>query len=98
MALARYQGRGSSNSQASSQTGADIGEIAERIKSKVKHPTPVNGEVELDVQRIPEPLCVSGGQRMGPLQGDLQATVFAAGIVASAKEPNAGRALITFSY
>jgi hypothetical protein len=76
MALARYQGRGSSNSQASSQTGADIGEIAEQIKAKVKHPTPVNGEVELDVQRIPELHTVSGGERMGPLQGDLQPPPF----------------------
>jgi hypothetical protein len=99
MALARYQGRGSSNSQASSQTGADIGEIAKQIKSKVKHPTLVNGEVELDVQRIPELLSVGGGECIGPLQGDLQATtVFAAGIVASAKEQNSGRALRTFSY
>jgi molybdate transport system substrate-binding protein len=57
----------------------------------------VSGEVELAVQQIPELLFMNGIDVVGPLPGDLQViTIFAAGVPASAKEPNAARALITY--
>jgi molybdate transport system substrate-binding protein len=78
--------------------------IVEEMKAKAKFPPPggytasmlVSGEVDLAVQQIPELSFVRGVELVGPLPGDLQATtVFAAGIPASAREPNAARALIT---
>lgn len=79
--------------------------ILEDMKAKTRYPAPgaysgsmlVSGEVDLAVQQIPELLFMEGIDVVGPLPGDLQAiTVFAAGVPASAKEPNAARALITY--
>jgi molybdate transport system substrate-binding protein len=55
------------------------------------------GEVELGFQQISELLPVPGVDLVGPLPAEVQRiTVFSAGIVAGAKEPDAGRALIKF--
>jgi molybdate transport system substrate-binding protein len=79
--------------------------IVEGMKARTKYPPPggftasmlVSGEVDLAVQQIPQLIFVSGVEVVGPLPGDLQATtVFAAGVSASAKEPDAARALIAF--
>jgi molybdate transport system substrate-binding protein len=79
--------------------------IVEEMKAKTKFPPAggyttsmlVSGAVDLAVQQIPELTFVSGVELVGPLPGDLQAiTVLAAGIPASAREPSAARAPITF--
>ena len=55
------------------------------------------GEAELGFQQISELLPVPGVDLVGPLPAEVQRiTVFSAGIVAGAKEPDAGRALIKF--
>jgi molybdate transport system substrate-binding protein len=55
------------------------------------------GEAEIGFQQISELLPVPGADLVGALPPELQKiTVFSAGIVASAKEPEAGRALIRF--
>jgi molybdate transport system substrate-binding protein len=55
------------------------------------------GEAELGFQQISELLPVPGVDLVGPLPAEVQRiTVFSAGIVTGAKEPDAGRALITF--
>jgi len=55
------------------------------------------GEAELGFQQISELLTVPGVDLVGPLPPEVQKiTVFSAGIVVSAKEPEAGRALIKF--
>jgi molybdate transport system substrate-binding protein len=55
------------------------------------------GEAEIGFQQISELLPVAGADLVGALPPELQKiTVFSAGIVASAKEPEAGRALIQF--
>lgn len=79
--------------------------ITEAMKGKVKHPEAAGstgallakGEVELAVQQIPELMEVSGIELLGPLPGDLQNyTVYAAGVTATAKEANAGKAFVSF--
>jgi molybdate transport system substrate-binding protein len=55
------------------------------------------GEAELGFQQISELLPVPGVDVVGPLPAEVQKiTIFAAGIVTGAKEPEAGRALIKF--
>ena len=55
------------------------------------------GETELAVQQISELLPVAGIDIVGPLPDELQkVTVFSAGIASASKEPEAGKALITF--
>jgi molybdate transport system substrate-binding protein len=57
----------------------------------------VSGEVDLAIQSIPELIFVKGVELVGPLPGDLQAiTTYAVGVPASAKEPDAAKALISF--
>jgi molybdate transport system substrate-binding protein len=56
-----------------------------------------NGEAEIGVHQIQELLPVAGIEIVGPLPDDLQNTyVFAAAIMNSTKEAEAGRALIDF--
>ncbi len=55
------------------------------------------GEAELGIQLISEIESVSGAELLGPLPGDLQAmTVILAGILTTAPEPDAARALLRF--
>jgi molybdate transport system substrate-binding protein len=55
------------------------------------------GEAELGFQQISELLPVPGVDLVGPLPAEVQRiTIFSAGIVVGAKEPDAGRALIKF--
>jgi molybdate transport system substrate-binding protein len=55
------------------------------------------GDAELGFQQISELLPVPGVDLVGPLPAEVQKiTIFSAGIVAGAKEPEAGRALIRF--
>jgi molybdate transport system substrate-binding protein len=55
------------------------------------------GEAEIGFQQVSELLPVSGIDYVGPLPPEVQrVTVFSAGIVVGAKEPEAARALIRF--
>jgi molybdate transport system substrate-binding protein len=56
-----------------------------------------SGEAELGIQLISEIMSVPGAELLGPLPGDLQAmTVIFAGILITAPEPDAARALLKF--
>ncbi len=79
--------------------------IAEEIKSKVKIAPPgmpvgemvARGEAEIGFQQVSELLPVAGTDFIGPLSADVQQiTVFAGGIHAGAKEPDAAKALVKF--
>src|SRR2546428_5937321 len=81
--------------------------IANEMKSKTVFPNPktpaevgvlvANGEAEIGVHLIQELMSVAGIDVVGPLPGDLQnTTVFAAGIMASAKDAAAAKALVDF--
>ena len=55
------------------------------------------GEAELGIQLISEIVSVPGAELLGPLPGELQAmNVILAGIVTTASEPDAARALLKF--
>ena len=55
------------------------------------------GDAELGIQLISEIVLVPGAALLGPLPGDLQAmSVISAGIVATASQPDAARALFKF--
>ena len=55
------------------------------------------GEAELGIQLISEIVSVPGAELLGPLPGDLQAmTAILAGILTTAPEPDAARALLRF--
>jgi molybdate transport system substrate-binding protein len=55
------------------------------------------GDAELGIQLISEIISVPGAELLGPLPSDLQAmTVILAGIVKTAREPDAARALLRF--
>ncbi len=55
------------------------------------------GDAELGFQQISELLPVPGVDLVGPLPPEVQKiTIFSAGVVTGAKEPDAGRALIKF--
>src|SRR5262245_7319266 len=79
--------------------------IAEAVKSKIKYP-PVGtytaemlliGAVDLAVQQISELNFVQGIELVGPLPAALQlTTVFAGGVHAQARQPEAARALLLF--
>jgi molybdate transport system substrate-binding protein len=76
--------------------------IAQQIKDKSRkiEGTPVGeavarGEVEIGFQQISELLPVKGIDIVGPLpEGAQKITVFAAGVTASSKQPQAAKALI----
>jgi molybdate transport system substrate-binding protein len=81
--------------------------IANEMKSKTVFPNPqtpaevgvlvANGEAEIGVHLIQELMSVAGIDVVGPLPGDLQnTTVFAAAIMASAKDAEASKALVNF--
>ena len=78
--------------------------IAEQMKDKAKQipAEPVagvvaRGDAEIGFQQISEMLPVPGVDIVGPLPPELQQiTVFSAGIATVSKEPEAGKALISF--
>ena len=81
--------------------------IANEMQSKTVFPNPktpaevgvlvANGEAEIGVHVIQEVVSVAGIEIVGPLPGDLQNTiVFAAAIMASAKDAEASKALVNF--
>jgi molybdate transport system substrate-binding protein len=78
--------------------------IADQMKGKTRRvdSEPVGsvvarGEVEIGFQQISELLPVPGIDYVGPLPPEVQkVTVFAAGVAAGAKNPDAARALIKF--
>jgi molybdate transport system substrate-binding protein len=81
--------------------------IANEMKSKTVFPNPktpaevgilvANGEAEIGVHIIVELISVAGIDIVGPLPGDLQNTiVFAAAVMASAKDVAAAKALVSF--
>jgi molybdate transport system substrate-binding protein len=81
--------------------------IASEMKSKTAFPNPktpaevgvlvANGEAEIGVHIIVELISVAGIDIVGPLPGDLQNTiVFAAAVMASAKDAEAAKALVNF--
>jgi molybdate transport system substrate-binding protein len=66
--------------------------VSERVGNVV-----ARGEAEIGFQQISELLPVPGVEYVGPIPADLQkVTVFAAGIAAGAKQPEAARALVRF--
>jgi len=81
--------------------------IANEMKSRTIFPNPktpaevgvlvANGEAEIGVHVIVELVSVAGIDIVGPLPGDLQnIIVFAAAVMASAKDAEAAKALVTF--
>jgi molybdate transport system substrate-binding protein len=79
--------------------------IADEVKAKSRIPPSGNpvgdvvarGEAEIGFQQISELLPIRGIDYVGPLPADVQhVTVFAAGLFAGAKEPEAAKALIRF--
>jgi molybdate transport system substrate-binding protein len=79
--------------------------IADELKSKVKQlpasdpaaNAVANGEAELGITQISEILPYAGAELVGPLPPEIQFyTDYPAAIAASAKEPEAGKALIAF--
>jgi molybdate transport system substrate-binding protein len=79
--------------------------ITDAMRSKIVMPEPgtpvgeviASGGAEMGVQQISELLPVAGIEIVGPLPASLQKiTIFSAGILAAAKDPNAARALVKF--
>ena len=79
--------------------------IAEEMKPKIVTPEPgtpvgevvAKGGAEIGVQQISELLPVAGIEIVGPLPAALQRiTIFSAGVLTAAKEPEAARALVQF--
>jgi molybdate transport system substrate-binding protein len=79
--------------------------IIDAMRAKIVIPEPgtpvgeviARGEAELGVQQISELLPVAEIEIVGPLPDELQKiTVFSAGILSAAKEPDAARALVKF--
>ena len=76
--------------------------IADEVKAKSKLGAPAaafvaRGEADIAVQQIPELIAVADAELVGPLPRELgHVTQFSAGLLASAKEPDAAKALIKF--
>jgi molybdate transport system substrate-binding protein len=79
--------------------------IADEMKSKIVLPDPgtpvgevvAKGGAEIGIQQISELLPVAGVEIVGPLPAALQKiTTFSAGLLTSAKEPDAAKALVKF--
>ena len=79
--------------------------IADAVKPKSKHPPVgthtadmlVTGEVDLAVQQVTELMYVQGIDMVGPLPDELQlVTIFAGGVHAKARNPDAATALLAF--
>jgi molybdate transport system substrate-binding protein len=86
------------------ETLAKLG-IADEMKPKIVTPEPgtpvgevvAKGGAEIGVQQISELLPVAGIEIVGPLPAALQRiTIFSAGVLVAAKEPDAARALVQF--
>jgi molybdate transport system substrate-binding protein len=73
-----------------------------KVKSKMISAEPVGeiiarGDAELGFQQISELMPIKGIDVLGPIPSEIQkVTVFSAGLAASAREPEAGAALIKF--
>ena len=79
--------------------------LADQLKPKLKQtPTGVfvgsivaNGEVEIGIQQVSEMSHFVGVDYVGPLPADIQKmTIFASGLAANAKQPEAAKALVKF--
>src|SRR5712691_1107722 len=79
--------------------------IADQMKSKIVMPDPgtpvgevvAKGGAEIGIQQISELLPVAGVEVVGPLPAALQKiTTFSAGLLTTAKEPDAAKALVKF--
>jgi molybdate transport system substrate-binding protein len=79
--------------------------IADSMRSKIVMPAPgtpvgevvARGEAEIGIQQISELLPVAGIEIVGPLPPELQKiTIFSAGVLATAQEPEAAKALAHF--
>jgi molybdate transport system substrate-binding protein len=79
--------------------------IADAVKPKAKHPPVgthtadmlITGEADLAVQQVTELLYVQGIDLIGPLPDVLQlVTIFAGGVHAKAKHPEAAKAFLAF--
>ncbi len=78
--------------------------IADELKSKIKQikgepigAAVARGEAEIGFQQVSELLPIAGIDFLGPLPAEVQQiTVFSAGLHASAKEPAAAKAFVTF--
>jgi molybdate transport system substrate-binding protein len=78
--------------------------IADQVNAKAKvpeggavGPLVARGEAEMAVQQIPELLAVKSIQYVGPLPAELQYfTLFSAGVLTGARQPEAAKALIDF--
>jgi molybdate transport system substrate-binding protein len=79
--------------------------IADAVKAKSKFPETaglpgkllLDGTADLAIAQVPELLEVQGTDFVGPFPGDLQnATVFAAGVITGAKQPEAAAAFLKF--
>src|SRR6185295_7057925 len=79
--------------------------IADAMKDKMvipQTPTPIGevvarGDAELGVQQISELMPVAGVEIIGPLPQELQrVTVFSAGVMSAAREPETAKALVMF--
>jgi molybdate transport system substrate-binding protein len=76
--------------------------IADEVKAKSRLGAPAaafvaRGEADVAVQQIPELIAVAGAELVGPLPRELEhVTQFSAGLLASAKEPDAAKALVKF--
>ena len=79
--------------------------IADEMKSRIVMPEPgtpvgeliAKGEAEIGVQQISELLPVAGVEIVGPLPAALQKiTIFSAGLLAGAKDPDTANALVKF--
>jgi molybdate transport system substrate-binding protein len=79
--------------------------IADSMRSKIVMPAPgtpvgevvARGEAEIGIQQISELLPVAGIEIVGSLPPELQKiTIFSAGLLAAAQEPEAAKALAHF--
>ena len=79
--------------------------LSEALKSKTRFPPPggltgrllVAGEADIAIQQVSELVSVSGVELVGPLPGELEnVTTLALVVLASAKEPEAAKALTRY--
>ena len=74
-----------------------LGDRIRQVEGEPVGAVVARGEVEIGFQQVSELLPVAGIDFVGPLPPELQhETVFAAGIAAAAREPDAARALIAY--
>jgi molybdate transport system substrate-binding protein len=76
---------------------AEVAPKSRRILSERVAAVVARGDAEIGFQQISEILGVPGSELLGPLPGDTQrVTVFSAGILTKAREPEAAASLIRF--